>query len=209
LEINVSILFEKLSGDAKSALLLDYVQGRLSATERAEIDLAIAADNGLAEELSYYQAMANANEPVAKSADHEFGWARLSKSIDAETSAPASQPIAANDNSFKWKLATMAFGLIALAQAGIMMSTSAPADSETAVYVPVTQNSNHEVRLIFTDNATNKQIRTLLNQIGAEIVTGPSALGIYNVRFASEAEGEAGLERLREASGIVESATLK
>lgn len=205
----MSIRFENLSDDNKSARLLDYAQGRLGDVERAEIDLIISNDTKLAEELSYYQGLANAAEPASQSADHEFGWARLSKSIDAETHGHANQPIGANDNSRLWKIATLALGLIAIMQAGFMMNIQYPQGSKDAVYVPVAQDGHLQVQLIFVDTATSNQMNTLLNELDAKIVAGPSALGLYDVLFTSPAQKEAGLKRLSEATDIVESVTLK
>ena len=201
--------FESLSDEAKSARLLDFVQGRLSAQEEDAIEAAIAGDEKLIEELAYYRGLSNAAEPASAPADHEFGWARLSKAIAEDTASAPEQMPAANDNGRVWKIATLAFGLIALVQAGFLFNTPAIAPTDDPIYVPVAETQKLEVRIIFADDATSADISALLNQVEGEIVAGPSAIGLYDVRFDSEASKASGLKALRRADSIVDSATHK
>ena len=201
--------FEKLSGDDKSARLLDYVHGRISDTEKHEIDAAIANDASLAEELAYYEGLANATDEPERAADHEFGWAKLSKSIDAEASNTPTVPAAANDNLNFWKVATLALGLVVAAQAAFLVGPLKPAISEDPVYIPVAEAAEFGLQVIFIDGATSASMNQLLNDLDAEIVAGPSAIGLYDIRFESESSRDAGLITLRSVPDIIESATLK
>lgn len=200
--------FENLSGDDKSARLLDYVQGRLSDPEKQEIDAATASDAALAEELAYYQGLASAADAPEPSADHEFGWAKLSKSIDAEAAITPPIAVAANDNFNFWKVATLALGLVAAAQAAFLIGPLKPATTDP-IYVPVTQAAELDLQVIFIDTATSADMNLLLYDLDAEIVAGPSALGLYDIRFTSKSSRDAGLNALRSMPEIVESATPK
>jgi len=201
--------FENLSDEVKSARLLDYVQGRLTTQEKEAIDTAILNDPKWAEELAYYKGLSNASEPAPVPAGQEFGWARLSKAIDQETESMADPVIAANDNNPFWKLAAFAMGLVAIVQAGFLLIGTPASISEEPIYVPVAQTDHLEVRIIFTDSATSADISTLLQDIDAEIVAGPSAIGLYDVRFTSEDLRNEGLKELRGATAIIESVTFK
>jgi len=209
----VSTPFENLSDEDKSARLLSYVQGRLTDSEQEAIDIAIADDLQWSEELAFYQGLSNAAEPAAVPAGQEFGWARLSKSIDQEVAKAAETSPAANDNTPFWRAAALALGFIALVQTGyLFVGTDTPngePNAETPIYVPVAQTAHLEARIIFVEDATSADISALLTQIDAEIVAGPSAIGLYDVRFKSEDSRDTGLEGLRDANTIVESATLK
>jgi hypothetical protein len=205
----LSTAFENLSDDEKSARLLDYVHGRTSQAEQNEIEAIILSDKVAAEELAYYQGLANAADPVAPSPDHEFGWAKLSKSIDQETLQPSASPLAANDNFKMWKVATFALAFVTLLQAAFIFTPVQPTQPQEPIYVPVTQEALFAVQVIFVDTTTSVKIRNLLNEIDGEIVSGPSALGLYDVQFSSEELRRAGLELLREQPDIIKSVTLK
>ena len=205
----MSTLFENLSDEAKSARLLDYVQGRLTAHEQGEIDVAIAGDEKLADELAYYRGLSNAAEPAPVPAGQEFGWARLAKSIDEDGVNSAKESHIANDNHQVWRSVAMALGLIAIVQAGFLFSGPSIPNSNEPIYVPVTETAQFDVRVIFSPPATSADITALLNQIDGEIVAGPSAIGLYDIRFDSESSRDDGLAELRGAETIVENATLK
>ncbi|MEM7664015.1 MAG: hypothetical protein AAF292_17375 [Pseudomonadota bacterium] len=201
--------FENLSDEAKSVRLLDYVQDRLDADSRAEVEAAVVGNTDLADELAYYQGLANAGELAEPQADHEFGWVRLSKAIETETDISSTPPLAANDNSQLWRIATFALGLVALVQAGLLLGTSPASIEDDPIYVPVTQATGFDVQVIFENAATSEEIRELLTGIDGEIIAGPSAIGLYDVRFATEEERSIGLDTLRDATDLIESATLK
>ena len=201
--------FTDLSEDDKSARLLDYVQGRLSEAERLEIEAVTTRDTSLAEELAYYQGLANAANDAAPAADHEFGWAKLAKSIDKEAARTSDVTMAANDNFSIWKVATLALGIIALAQTALLAGSFTQATSEDPIYVPVTQPVSFDVQVIFIDTVTSARMTETLNALDADIVAGPSALGLYDIRFTSETTRDAGLQSLRAMQDVVESATRK
>ena len=59
----------------------------------------------------------------------------------------------------------------------------------------------------FLPQASEQQIRKLLNEVHAQIVSGPGALGIYTVRVA-ESDGEAAMQRMHRETGVVESVSV-
>ncbi|MEM7005831.1 MAG: hypothetical protein AAF498_08110 [Pseudomonadota bacterium] len=201
--------FEHFSDGAVSALLLDYVQHRLSDEDRTKVEVAAENNDALAEELAYYQGLANAGELAAASPDHELAWARLSKAIDEEQSTTAPTLIAANDNSHLWRIAAFSLGLIALVQTGFLLSSGYTSNNDQSLYVPVTEEGVYAVQAIFSDSATAGDISNLLNRIEGEITAGPSSLGLYEIGFSSVEKRDSGLETLREASELIESATPK
>lgn len=198
--------FETLSDEAKSIQLLDYVKGRLSDEEKAAIDAAIIDDHALAEELTYYQALSNASVPADTPQDHDLAWARLSKALD-QTSPAQNAPKAANDNTVLWRAATLALGLIVAVQGGFLMSSDPSEGDNGGAYIPASEQAALIVKVMFSGSATSEDISTLLTDLDAEIVSGPSAIGLYDIRFETEAAQKAGLEALNTATGIVDVAT--
>ncbi|MEL7481691.1 MAG: hypothetical protein AAGJ29_09015 [Pseudomonadota bacterium] len=200
--------FKDLTEDAKSARILDYVKGRLDEDDRAAVEAAALEDPVIAEELAYYQGLGRAGHAAPEPQDHEFGWSRLSKAIDEDTQSSA-PPLAANDNSQLWRVAAFGLGLLALVQAGLLFDTWSGPGREEPVYIPVTEESGFDLQVIFANDATNADIRDLLIGLDGEIVAGPSAIGLYDVRFTSDDDRRAGLEGLRAASNLVESVNNK
>ena len=63
------------------------------------------------------------------------------------------------------------------------------------------------IQTTFHSTANDLQKHALLALIGAEIVSGPDALGVYTLKIPSE-RSNAALKELQRATAIVDSATL-
>ena len=74
-------------------------------------------------------------------------------------------------------------------------------------YAPVSEGpaSGPEIAVAFAPAATEAEIRALLRAVGAEVVGGPSAVGLWRLGFADAAARDAALARLA-GDPIVESA---
>ena len=204
----MAINFETLSDDEKSACLLDYVKGRLDEAARAQIDEIAAGSPDVREELEYYKGLARAAEVELdqEAAPGEMGWARLSREIAAEKAA-ASVPAAANDNGRWWRYAAMALALVVSGQFAAQFMPASEDQGADQRYIPASvQSTDTMVQVTFVPEASEASIRSLLNGAGANIVSGPSALGIYELGFMTEAARDAGLEALVGATDVVESA---
>lgn len=200
--------FTTLSDEEKSARLLDYVKGRLTEDQRKSVEDAVAADEALATELAYYQGLSNAEDPAEDPTDHSFAWARLSKAIDDDIQSNAPPQKAANDNSPVWRIASFALGLVALVQAGLLFSPGQFSGSDEPIYVPVAEDAGYVVRVIFAEDALVSDISDLFSDLEGQIVDGPSAIGLYDIGFASETAQTTALQTLQEATDLIESATL-
>ncbi len=51
---------------------------------------------------------------------------------------------------------------------------------------PISQGLSTQIRVLFVEQASEKQIRELLLEQGAQIVAGPSPLGVYTVALTSD-----------------------
>lgn len=194
------------------AILRAYLAGRLSSEARAEVDAALAADPAMAADVALMQGIKSLGE--AEPGPGDLGWARLSRAIDADEQAlsgrgatpqlqaqargPAQgwRAAALSPRFAPWQLAASVAAAIALWQAAVapLLTPS----GERSAYVPVTEAAApHQARVTFAENATEGEMRALLVSVDAEIIAGPSALGIYTLAFADETAKQDGLEVLR------------
>ena len=203
----MGIEFEKMSADEISECLLDCAKGRLSEQVCAEVEAAAQADTTIFEELAYYKGLARAGEQgsVTEASPGELGWARLSRELDRfEDTQSLPEPAAANDNSRLWKFAAIALGLLAMGQfsAGFIGTLS----QEAPRYIPVGESeAEFGAQVTFAENVSEKAVRELLIEVEANIVSGPSALGIYRLGFVNSDARDQGISKLSQKSDIVES----
>ena len=203
----MGIEFEKMSADEISECLLDCAKGRLSEQVCAEVEAAAQADTTIFEELAYYKGLARAGEQgsVTEASPGELGWARLSRELDRfEDTQSLPEPAAANDNSRLWKFAAIALGLLAMGQFSAGFIGTPP--QEAPRYIPVGESeAEFGAQITFAENVSEKAVRELLIEVEANIVSGPSALGIYRLGFVNSDARDQGISELSQKSDIVES----
>ncbi len=186
----------------------DYIAGRLSAEDEAallaeaERSSALKADLRLASSL---RAVSETDVP-----ETEFGWARLSRAIETETKAG---PV--NDN-FPRFLRTQRFSALqtaGLAAVAVLIWQIAAVPMQNgsgpeAQFVPVSeQQVEHVLTVAFTPDAKIDDVTRLLQAISGEIIAGPSALGLYRVRFDDAEASARGAELLNARTDLIESVT--
>ena len=201
--------FENLTEEEISQLLLDCAKGRLSEDEARNVQTKAAATPSHAEELALYEGLAKAGEDFNQvQPPGEMGWARLSRAIETERQNEIKSQYLGQTSQPLWRYATFALGFVVLAQAAMWFSL--PTSSDEPTYVTVTETvDSFDAQVIFNPDAVEIDIRELLRSVDGEIVMGPSALGIYTVRFVDEDARLASLKTLKAAPEIVESASPK
>lgn len=202
-------VFENLTDEAISQLLLDCSTGKLTPERRAEVEAAAANVPELAEELALYKGLVKAGNPAGDvSGPGELGWARLSKALDEEDEE-LDTPVPANDNNVRlWRFAALAFGFLFVAQtAAQLIPSNGPSEPQ---YLPVSEIGVETLaQVAFAPTATELDMRALLSAVDGQIVRGPSAIGLYDIQFSDEATRDAAIERLKASGGIIESAAPK
>lgn len=195
----------KLSDQALSELVLDYVRGTASDEATVAIEARLEIDRELADEVAYLQGLHRAVSPLKKDGmSDELGWRRLSKAIASESGRTA-----ANDNAKIWKYAAAAFAVVAAIQTAILIQPSAQNPTETYVTASANDADTHAVNIIFNDATTADDITRVLNAVNGEFVAGPSALGLYTIAFETEAARDDALQALQAETDIIESVSLK
>jgi hypothetical protein len=82
--------------------------------------------------------------------------------------------------------------------AGVLWrQTAGPQTYETLSRPTHVQASAGELRVVFSADMTEAELRASLQQIGGHIVAGPSALAVYTLELGTELQPQRALEVLR------------
>lgn len=191
-------------------LLLPFqVNGTLTGQEAAEVEAWLARDADLAEEAEALAAIRADMQAEAVQGPGEFGLARLMRDVARDEAVGTNPPPLAQARHRPWLWqAVAAVAMTAFLGQYIVtwqQSQSARgftmASGPTSV-LPARAAAAPMLTVAFAPSATEGEIRALLLSLGLEIVSGPSALGLY--RVAGEDLGAA-REALAAAPAIVES----
>jgi len=199
-----------------------YVNGTLSASERAEMEQWLADNPEAQLQLAEYEFMRDsiaeegADEPQF---DTEAGLARLMARIEREEAANEATPAAAPTRwwealaaRLQWGL-TPAFARVAMvSQLGVVMVLGAllllPAPAQDPAYqvlsgAPPPAVDGLVVTIGLAPDTSLAQLQRLLRAQQAEIVGGPSALGTYRVRLPDDADQARRLAALKGDPAVI------
>ncbi|WP_118136567.1 hypothetical protein [Oceanicella sp. SM1341] len=185
--------------------LLAYMHGRLDAEAVADFEAELAARPALRAELAAMRAAAEvmaADTPRAEA--RARGWERLSRSIEAErTGRPANDP----RRIPLWQAAGMAAAAVLVWQLAAVPYLTGPAP-QPGGYQPAGEAAEGPtLRVAFAQDARLDAVADLLADLGARIVDGPGALGLFTLSFEDAAGRDAAEAALRARPGIVTSVT--
>jgi anti-sigma factor RsiW len=184
--------------------LLDYLHGRLDAKARAELEAALEATPALRAELTTIQAVqtemaAEIAMEAPSAAEREAGWHKLSASIDAER-----MPLPANDNRGFSLLQVAAVAVAAVFSVQVLTFMLTPSD-DGAGFVPASVSAEGPtLQIAFRQDARMDQITTLLRELDATIVDGPSAMGLVTLAFSDADSRATALAALEERTDVVD-----
>lgn len=191
--------------DSTEARIHAHALGRLSAQESADLAAQARSNAQLNAQLLLAGAMVRARaEDPARGLSTAFGWARLSRAIDAET--------AAQQRAGRWPThfsgwQTAAAMLVAVAVWQFAAVPQLPGQAGDAGYGMAGAPAPRAfvAQVAFRPRATELQIRQALLAVDASVVGGPSALGLYQLAFADAGALQAGVARLRAEGAVVEA----
>ncbi len=194
-------------------LLPFRANGTLEGADLDAVDAALAEDAGLRADLAALSAIRDTMQAEEIASPGEFGLARLMRDVEADARVSTPAPAAANDNVVPlmrlriWQVAAavvLAVGLgFNLPQFGPGTAPMDSAESEPAGFTLASGGADADFTVIFTPDATEIEIRGLLLDAGLEIVSGPSALGIYGLGLLDADSTDTAFAALS-ASAIVE-----
>ena len=191
----------------------DYLLRRMSDDEARSFERRLETDASLRKKLDFHRTLKEAASELHPSThDTSFGWARLSRTIDAETEQRSGSTQTGNNKSLSTLISPASWRIAAVAAVALVIGNIAPFSligvSEPAMYIPVAQETpNAMVNIVFADEAAAADISALLQELNLQIQTGPSALGVYGVTFDNEQSAEDVIAALKEESALVTIAT--
>ncbi|MBX2853534.1 MAG: hypothetical protein KTR21_01015 [Rhodobacteraceae bacterium] len=193
-----------------TALLVSYAAGVASEQERAAVEADAARDPDMAARLALAETsrdalQASEVEMQDSWSPGEIGYRRLMREIEREA---APKRVGWMNSAPLWQGLAAAAAVALVVVSALRFDGVGPTSGQN--YAPATSGpgaavSAATVQITFAPTATEAEIRALLLQVKAQLVEGPSALGLYRAAFADDAAREAGVAQLQ-AADIVESA---
>jgi len=194
-------------------LLPFYVNGTLEGDELNQVEKAIQKDPSLADEVEFLKKLRG--EIKAEQTDQppgELGLKRLQKQLQEQTQYQSgtgnNQKVSSMGSSNIWRAASIAACLLLIIQA-VAFFPHWPSDDLTAsgnksmVHTPGIYTTGKVISITFVPDATEDNIRHLLLTIEANIVEGPSALGVYKIVVANDIEPA--IDKLKAHKNLIES----
>ena len=182
-----------------------YVNGTLEGHEHEFVARHILRCQSCADEIVRCQSIAAAvrssEEPARTPSPEHF--ARLMERIDRASASTAPErwrmrvrewiekirlAFQETPSLLRWALAAQTAAIVLLAAATLWQASLAPSllyqtlsDTGSA-----TEPGRVTLQVVFADDITEREIRTLLGSIGATIVAGPSPMAVYTVALAAD-----------------------
>ena len=183
------------------ALLVFLANDTLEGEERAEVEAAVAADPRLQTELEALKRIrAEMQADQLAHSPGEFGLARLMRDIDRDAAAPVQTAQVLRPRVWQ---AVAAAAVALLVVQGIWGGAGPDVGGDDIV---LAGGAEGDIRVTFSGNATEAEIRALLLELNLVIVDGPSAIGVYTLDAPDDATRDAALQRLQSETALVDSA---
>lgn len=178
----------------------EYINGTLDADERARLEQALEADDELASEAAFTGALRQGIKGQQESPPGDMGLARLQRSIHQYEVAQKKTVSGANR---WWKPVAIAASALFLMQSAVLIVfQSEPAGTDIQMLSGPAAEQGPVVQVIFTPETSLAEMQSLLQGVEGDIVRGPGALGLYEVRLPQEADTAAALAQLRASERV-------
>lgn len=172
------------------------VNGTLDEAERDALERALEEDPALADERAFLAEIRAAVRADAERLDPgEWPLRRALRTIERERrESRRVHPV--------WRALAVAASLAVLVQAGVLVrQTLGPGPGAQPLGGAVVRPGDRALlQVAFAPDAREADVQAVLREVGATIVEGPSAAGLYRVALRDVAAGDAaGAERVRAA----------
>jgi len=175
--------------DDLDLLLPWYVNGTLSAEERRQVEAYLERSGHARDEVDLLRALRQqVKDDAVENSPGELGLQRLKREIKQTEQGPAASDRLAGRTitvaSF-WRPLAVAACLVVMVQAGVMVGLGDFGGDTVTVGIAsgTTGLIEPQLQVTFAPDATEADIRELLQSAGASIADGPTALGIYKLRL--------------------------
>ena len=191
--------------EALDLLLPWYVNGTLEGEERRQVEAYVARSSHARDEVELLRALRRqVKDEAIESSPGELGLQRLKRQMKQEA-AQTGDKMAGRTITIAsfWRPLAVAACLVVMVQAGVMVGVGGFGGPDGDV-TTASGGSPAVLQVTFAPDATEQQIRDVLQQAGASIADGPTALGVYNLRLVgAEASVDEALATLRASGDVV------
>lgn len=179
-----------------------FVDGRMVPDEAAEFARKMAADPQLEAQVILVRGLRRAASSTRNPAEIEAGWTSLERALDDERTVHRLVPRLA-------RLPAWSIGAAAGLAAGFVLSLVVVSDvmfpGQGYEVAAGPESRAFVAQVAFAPNATEASLRHALLAANAQIIDGPSALGLYRLAFRDEQALVDGIAGLRARTDLVET----
>ena len=193
-----------------SLLIPRYLRGDLSAVEGVEFENYLKENPNFQADIEFQRNIMAARADEPDPSELEFGWARLSRSIDnlesQNTIALNTETKPQNISAFgaMRKIAAVALACISIGQAFFIANSKTPKQYQLA---SETEAPGVSLQLSFKSGVNLTDVSDLLVNHNSQIISGPSKLGIYTVSFPDKENCSSMISTLNLEESIVATYT--
>ena len=193
-----------------SLLIPRYLREELSAAQTADFEAYLGENPDFEADIEFQRNLMAARDNVPEASSLEFGWARLSRSIDnlepqtPEISNTETKPENASIFGGMWKVAAIALACISIGQAFYITNSDAHKQYQLA---SEQEAPGVSLQLSFKADANFTQLSELLTQHNSQIISGPSTLGIYTLSFTDKENCLSMISTLTSKESLVDTYT--
>jgi len=193
-----------------SLLTPRYLRGELSAVERAEFETYLNENPDFQADIEFQRNLMAAKADEPDPSEFEFGWAKLSRSIDnlepQNTAALNVETEPKNTSVFggMWKVAALALACISIGQAFYITNSETPSQYQ---FASETDAPGVSLQLSFKSDVNFTAVSDLLVNHKSQIISGPSKLGIYTLSFPDKENCLSMISTLIAEESLVDSYT--
>jgi anti-sigma-K factor RskA len=192
-------------------LLPWYVNGTLNSDEQEAVEAYLARSSDARDEVELLRALRQqVKDEQIENSPGELGLQRLKREIKQEQESGDRMAGRTLSVASFWRPLAVAACLVVMIQAGIMIGLPG-GGGEVEVAGGQVARTPAVIQVTFAPEATEQEIREVLQSAGASIADGPSALGVYGLRLQGEDDAaiEEALANLRARGDVVTFAERK
>lgn len=181
-----------------------YVNGTLDAKTRQSIDDAIASSPALKAEVEWLKSLQSeiASDDYLPDIPNNIGFDQFKTLINNEQSGKV---ISISSRWQQWQRPLMAVAatlvVVQMGVIGSLLNNQPETITTLSGSTTISIKGTMLIQVVFNENATTKDTQAALQLVDAEIVGGPSALGIYVVRVSDQHIADT-IARLRKHAAI-------
>lgn len=182
-------------------LLVSVVNGTASEEMAQRAEQAVRDNPALAEERNFLAALRVATRVPMGETPGEFGLERLRRSLARHRREQRRLRF--------WRRLTAFAASVLVVVATLHVR---PGGEEASLFQVLQGPSRATLQVRFVPAATTVQVEGMLRDLGLEVVSGPSAVGVWRLRLRESDAPEAlatAVERLREQASLIEFAELE